>query len=268
MLLKEPRHTIGEVFRWIHQQQQTPMFEHHRELWLSGEARELFTESTGALSPSTFAFWLFACLGLNMRFIWYKRTDATPIDLAWLDTELGRLQTLEGYQFDGFLVGTQEMAGYGHNTTLIRHQGQWFWLDPEKPERACLSGTSEQAARNLATLRAVACDVSALHRATSFDECHVARNLFHPDPTRVERVEIVDPDPTPQARALTAAPTLPRAPALPTTTAPQAGAPPPRPDAMEIDPKPQGPPAQPWRTKAKDNRCDPYGPSFRHEKVG
>ena len=102
------------------------MFEHHREPWQDGEARQLFSERTGALSPPTFAYWLFACLGINMRAIWYRKTDIATIDLPRLDTELDRLKALEGYQYDGFLDEAAGLAGYGHNTTLIRHQGQWF----------------------------------------------------------------------------------------------------------------------------------------------
>ena len=240
MLLKEQRYRIGEVFNWIHQQQQNPMLEHHRELWQNGETGGLFTERTGALSPSTFAYWLFACLGLNMRVIWGK-PDIATIDLARLDTELDRLKTLEGYQFDGFLVGTVEAAGYGHSSTLIRHQGQWYWLDPEKTGRACVSGTSPKAASNLAELRAVACDIAALHRITSFDECRIAVRLFPPDPAHMIRVGFVDlvgPDPPPRAPA--AMPTLPPAPALPRPAAPQAGASPPPPTPWKSTPRPKG----------------------------
>ena len=252
MLLGGRHHNIGEVFSWIHQQKRTPMYEHHRESWRNGEAMHLFTERTGALSPQTFAYWLFACLGLDMRVIWYK-TDIATITLARLDAELDRLKTLEGYQYDGFLVGTREEADYGHNTTLIRHQGQWYWLDPEKIERARLSGTSPQAAHNLATLRAVAVDVATLRRATSFDECRLIHQAFSPVPhayARVDLVDLVGPDPAPQVRVPTAAPTAPLAPALPSPAAPQTGASPTLPDPMEIDPQPRGPPAQHRKPKA------------------
>ena len=240
-----PHHTIREVFRWIHQQQQTPLYEHHREAWVHGETRKLFTESSGAMCPPVFGYWLFAQLDYDLQSV-FPHQAIPSIDLDRLDRTLDRLQRFKHYAFHGFLVGTRE-SSYGHCSTLLRHQGLWYWLDSEKPERACLSGTSQAATRNLQTLREKATDISALFPAKSFDECLLIHQLFSSGPTRHTTANPVDPDPASPAMAPTAAPTAPLGPALPHTTTPKPTASPTHPDPMEIDPQPLVPPTQPRR---------------------
>ena len=137
----------------------------------------------GNFAPSLIAYWLFETAGLNITLVGSTQVGNVPLllptriqdlSISSLDALLETLHARYAYAFQGFILNTDEAAGYSHSTTLLKHNGTWHWLDPERPHRCALHAT------NMQTLQTRGTSLYALLPGTSLDDC-VAALHFRPN---------------------------------------------------------------------------------------
>jgi hypothetical protein len=161
--------TGDDAIQWFEQQKTQPKYAHH--IYVLNQTVHKLYDRSGNFTDTAFAFWVFEHYKLDKRRINDLTNKKESITIEDLDEALAHMQANQNYQYNGFIAHTKEKAGYDHATVVTRHEGRWYWLDPEKPYRAPLDQT-------INTLREVCTGFYSLHAATSLGECAEAQRYF------------------------------------------------------------------------------------------